>query len=297
MDGPARAMAYRTALGTGFRSSELRSLTPESFDLDADPPTITVSAGSSKRRREDVQPIRADLAEQLRGWLQGKPRSKPVFSLSSRTAELIRADLRLARARWIREGLGRNERRERRKAEFLAVADGSGRVADFHGLRHSYITRLVNSGVSVKVAQELARHSDPKLTIGRYAHARLTDLSAALDALPSTGTTCEPAQSLRATGTDDRTPSAARSAGASARGTNHSESVRSSARNVRTGDASRNGQEPRENAGFPAKKDQATDRTRTDNLRFTKPLLCQLSYGGAMRPGGADRTRSASSES
>ena len=27
----------------------------------------------------------------------------------------------------------------------------------------------------------------------------------------------------------------------------------------------------------------AADRTRTDDLRFTKPLLYQLSYGGAVR--------------
>ena len=33
-------------------------------------------------------------------------------------------------------------------------------------------------------AQELARHSTPTLTIGRYAHARLHDLTAALDSLP-----------------------------------------------------------------------------------------------------------------
>ena len=43
MPGPDRAMAYRVALGTGFRAKELRSLTPASFDLDADPPTVTVT--------------------------------------------------------------------------------------------------------------------------------------------------------------------------------------------------------------------------------------------------------------
>ncbi len=52
--GPDRAMAYRVALGTGFRTDELRSLTPTSFDLEADPPTITIKAAYSKRRRQDV---------------------------------------------------------------------------------------------------------------------------------------------------------------------------------------------------------------------------------------------------
>ena len=35
-------------------------------------------------------------------------------------------------------------------------------IADFHALRHTYASRLVRHGVSVKVAQDLARHSDPR---------------------------------------------------------------------------------------------------------------------------------------
>lgn len=42
--GPDRAMLYHLALGTGFRVNELRSLTPASFDLDGDSPTVTVEA-------------------------------------------------------------------------------------------------------------------------------------------------------------------------------------------------------------------------------------------------------------
>jgi hypothetical protein len=42
--------------------------------------------------------------------------------------------------------------------------------------RHAYISTVVNSGASVKVAQELARHSSPTLSIGRYSHTRLHGL-------------------------------------------------------------------------------------------------------------------------
>ncbi len=59
LGGDDRAMLYRMAVGTGFRLNELRSLTPRSFDLDAGPPTVTVEAAYSKRRRRDVQPSRA----------------------------------------------------------------------------------------------------------------------------------------------------------------------------------------------------------------------------------------------
>ena len=57
----------------------------------------------------------------------------------------------------------------------------------------------------MKVAQELARHSTPTLTIGRYAHTRLHDLTQALDRLPGvrTGEGENEAVAWRATGTFD----------------------------------------------------------------------------------------------
>jgi integrase len=80
--GPDRAMLYRIALGTGYRSGELQSLTPESFDLDGEYPTITVEAGSSKRRRREVQPIQPALAALLRLWLADKPRGERIFPVN-----------------------------------------------------------------------------------------------------------------------------------------------------------------------------------------------------------------------
>jgi integrase len=44
MTGTDRAMLYRVAMGTGFRSGELRSLTPESFDLNGNTSRFTVEA-------------------------------------------------------------------------------------------------------------------------------------------------------------------------------------------------------------------------------------------------------------
>jgi len=40
---------------------------------------------------------------------------------------------------------------------------------DFHALRASYLTALVNSGADLKTVQTLARHSTITLTMGRYA--------------------------------------------------------------------------------------------------------------------------------
>ncbi len=207
LSGADRAIAYRIAVGTGFRAAEIKSLCPESFSLDANPPTITVEAGYSKRRHRDTQPIRKDLAETLRPWLAKKASGTAVLPLPDKTARMIHADLRMARSAWIREVADPKARRKRRADEFLAIADHSGAVCDFHSLRHTYISRLVATGASVKVCQDLARHSTPTLTIGRYAHTRLHDLTRALDNLPATAVSHEnEAMEMRATGTYNERP-------------------------------------------------------------------------------------------
>ncbi len=204
---PERAWAYRIAAGTGFRASEVGSLTPESFDLDADTPTVTVEACYSKRKRRDVQPMRADLADLLRTWLRTKEAGKPVCPIPhGKGALLIRADLDAARAVWLAEATTPGERAKREASDFLRHTDGAGRVADFHGLRHTFISRVVQSGASVRVAQELARHSTPTLTIGRYSHARLNDLTRALDNLPSATTPAPAREQAKATGTHGASP-------------------------------------------------------------------------------------------
>jgi integrase len=184
LTGTDRAALYLVAAGTGFRRGELASLTPESFDLDADPPTVTVKAAYSKRRRTDTQPIRSDLVEALRPWLARKPAKLAVFGrLTKHTAVMMRHDL---------------------EAAGVPAIDASEQVADFHALRHTYITALVKSPTPVKVVQTLARHSTPTLTLGTYAHVGVYDLTAALDALPDL-TPAAPStesQELRATGTD-----------------------------------------------------------------------------------------------
>lgn len=194
MIGPDRAMLYRMAFGTGFRRSELRSLTPESFDLGGCP-TVAVEAGYSKRRREDTQPIHTSLAARLRAYLVGKPKGQPVFAtMPENTARMLRGDLKHARAAWIdAAGDDPQEREAREKSDFLKYIDAAGKVADFHSTRHTFISGLVAGRCSVKTAQELARHSTPSLTIGRYSHTALMDLRGALDALPA----CDPPEALK----------------------------------------------------------------------------------------------------
>jgi integrase len=159
ISGPDRAMLYRIAMGTGFRANELRTLAPECFRLDGDSPTITVVAAYSKRRRDDVQPIRRDLAAALRPWLEGRPPGVPVLPVPLAAGKLLTHDLAAAGIR-------------------PRTADG---VVDLHSLRHSYITHLIADGVNPKVAQRLARHSTITLTLDRYAHVSDADVREALE--------------------------------------------------------------------------------------------------------------------
>ena len=63
--------------------------------------------------------------------------------------------------------------------------DANGLFADFHALRHTYITNLARNGVPLVTAQKLARHSTPMLTAQRYTHIDLQDQNVAVDRLPS----------------------------------------------------------------------------------------------------------------
>ena len=178
-------MVYRLALGTGLRASELGSLKPESFDL-ADPAraTVSVEAAYSKHREPDVLPLRRDLAEAMAAHIAGRPAGELIFRLPQKTAAMLRRDL---------------------EAAGIPYRDAAGHVADFHALRHTFITRLARSGIAPSVAKDLARHSSIVLTIDHYTHTLLTEKRAALERLPSVGPAAAD-DSMAATGTDDARP-------------------------------------------------------------------------------------------
>src|SRR5262249_31831577 len=75
------------------------------------------------------------------------------------------------------------KREQMAHSDFLYNCDFQGRYADFHALRHSFITMVGKAGVSPKEHQDLARHSTYALT-SRYTHSRFYDLAAAVQSLP-----------------------------------------------------------------------------------------------------------------
>ncbi len=59
---------YVLAAWTGFRKGEIGSLWLKSLRLDEDPPTATVEACFSERKRQDTQVLHPELAGLLSEW-------------------------------------------------------------------------------------------------------------------------------------------------------------------------------------------------------------------------------------
>jgi len=217
--GPDRAMLYVLAAWTGFRKGELGSLTQRSFRLDDEPAKATVAACYSKRRRQDSQVLHPVVVRQLKAWIAtklGMELEDLLFPISGRvpggterkTNKMMRLDLRAARTKWIKEAEGQPEKMAcREKSDYLAYQSEDGLFADFHSNRHLFITSLEQAGLSPKMAQTVARHSDVRLTLGIYTHIGLHDQTSAIESLPappSFGENGSEAATLRATGTDGR---------------------------------------------------------------------------------------------
>lgn len=205
ISGPDRAMLYRFLLGTGLRLNEAASLTPRSLHLDdKDGPVVVVEAAYSKRRREDVQPLPAPLVALLRPWLRDRPTGAKLWTLPHKPVErLLVPDLHRARVLWLREVAHGKARRDAREGDILRYRDAAGRFADFHAMRHTYITRLGLADVPLTVAQRLARHSTPTLTANTYTHVGLADGRAALErAFDRPENTDSTGAAAQATGTD-----------------------------------------------------------------------------------------------
>jgi hypothetical protein len=137
MRGRDRAMLYLTGGATGFDDTDLACLKLESFNLDSDPPTVTVAAPYGKRRCDDVRKIPRDVAERLRPWLTRQPRDDFLFVVPYDSGAMLRADQAAAREAWLNAAPDANERAEREKSDFLCVA-----VSDKPPDRADYVTRF-----------------------------------------------------------------------------------------------------------------------------------------------------------
>lgn len=164
--GRDRAMLYRVAAYTGIRAGELASLTPSNFHMNRTPPVVEVEARDAKGKRTEPVPIPAMIADVIRDWLAGKPRSGKLWPGNW-------ADNRKQRD-WLERDL---------KRAGIEAADDRGRRVTFHSLKRRYVVRLIEAGAKIHEVRRLARHRDIKTTLEYYTDEQLADLGALADKL------------------------------------------------------------------------------------------------------------------
>ena len=198
-----RMLLYATAIQTGLRSSELRSLTRGRLFLDVDEPFITCKAGSTKNRQDARQYIQPALAELLREHIATKAPQASVFGMPPRTdvAGMFRADVADARQAWLKAAKQDSDEYLRRvESDFLGEKNHEGEFLDFHSLRHTCGAWLAMAEAHPKAIQSVMRHSTITLTMDTYGHLFPGQDAATVARLPNM-LASEPI-ALRATGTD-----------------------------------------------------------------------------------------------
>jgi integrase len=150
---PARHDLYQLALLSGLRAEECAALTPASFDLERG--TLTVHSKDPRHSdRVDVVPLHPELTKLVAKLAKGKATGTPLFELPRQQAEQLREDC------------------------IAAGIDAQG--VTFHGLRHTFVTRLARKNVHPTITRKLARHRDIAMTLGYYTHWSTADEKAAL---------------------------------------------------------------------------------------------------------------------
>jgi integrase len=160
-------LAYMLPLFAGLRRNEAKTLRWCDLVLGESGGLLRLHAAVNKNRKEQSLPLHHDLAKALQ---QQKPANGNADDLvlvnGVPDMDEVRTDL------------------EKAGIPFL---DERGRRIDYHALRTTFITRLSTMKVHPRVAMELARHSDMRLTMKTYTDVGQLPLREVMDSLPGFG--------------------------------------------------------------------------------------------------------------
>jgi len=191
-----RRFLYEVALCTGLRANELRNLTVG--HLDTESCGVHLDPKWTKNRKPGFQPLPEDLVRRLADFVrtglvgrkcerfyvrhdvQAPPRDALLYILSN-PIKAFDVDL---------------------KAAGIQKLTREGRL-DFHALRVTYATLVIESGASVKEAQTLLRHSTPDITMNTYARVRAGRLGELTEAVGKTLGTCVESAKVGHNGSSD----------------------------------------------------------------------------------------------
>ena len=172
----SRHAVYLMAMFTGLRKNELKSL--QWGDIDFNSHSLRIRAEVSKAKRQDDIPLHNEVLAELSKIKTKQHASSDLVFSSIPTLLTFKKDCQRAG---------------------IELCDSEGRTVDFHSLRSTFCTRLIQKGTPPAYAQRLMRHADIKTTNEHYTDLRLHDLDHAVNqiSLP-----VHEEHRLSATGTD-----------------------------------------------------------------------------------------------
>jgi integrase len=160
-------LAYMLPLYAGLRRNEAKTLHWSDLVLGDNGGLLRLHAAVNKNRKEQSLPLHRDLAKALQ---QQKPANCKANDLV-----LVNGVPKM------------KEFRQDLKKAGISFLDERGHRMDYHALRTTFITRLSTMKVHPRLAMELARHSDMRLTMKTYTDAGQLPLREVMDTLPSFG--------------------------------------------------------------------------------------------------------------
>jgi len=156
-----RSAWYRLARATGLRALEMQRIRVGAVTLEQGRACVTVPAKIAKGRRTQRIPLADAFVPWLRAYIGNRDPLDPLMT-SPRPRK------------WVMDGDAK-------------AAGLPGLKVGLHSFRKGFVTALAASGAPMSVTQELARHTDPRLTQAVYVDANLLPLGDAINALAAAG--------------------------------------------------------------------------------------------------------------
>jgi integrase len=189
--GRERALLYATLVTTGLRRGELAALTVGDVRLDDPRPAIILRAADAKNGVAARQPLRADVAAELRAWVDEKAEAAcgqqidglPLFDVPDKLVRILDRDI---------------------VAAGITKRDKHGRTVDVHALRGTFGSHLARANVGPVTLKTLMRHSRLETTLKFYIDDDLLEVENAVGTLPALLTGGDSLESARKTGADAR---------------------------------------------------------------------------------------------
>ena len=160
---------YWTALTTGYRAKELASLRASDLRLqeEGEGGKLTLDGKFTKNGEKAEQYIPSGLTQELYDSVskaEARTQYELAYQQNGKTWESPDDYLLYVPSHTARTFKAALERAG------VPVETEKGKL-DFHALRTTFVTALLHSGATVKDAQALARHSDPRITMNAYARS------------------------------------------------------------------------------------------------------------------------------